>query len=182
MKKPLYRIVSLAIAVLIASSVLAQDEDEKVRAPFWDKVQVGGNLGLNFGTFTYIELAPRVGYRVTDWFVPGVGLSYQYIGNRFEDMSIYSGSVFAQLIPLDMVFGQVELERMALGYKDKFAGDIDRTFFTGSRLLVGGGFRQPLGGNSFAGITILWNVLDDSQPPTNIFPNPIIRAGFMFGL
>lgn len=175
------RVQTLLCMLFLSTSIFAQDnEDEKVRAPFWDKVQLGGNVGLNFGTFTYIEVAPRIGYRVTDWLVPGLGLSYQYVGNRFENMSIYSGSVYTQIVPIEQAFGHIELERMALGHK--LSGDVDRTFFTGTRLLVGGGFRQPLGGNSYAGITILWNVLDATQPPTNIFPNPIIRAGFMIGL
>lgn len=185
------RLICVLCLVFCCNILLAQKEDkEKEKVPFKDRLVTGGNVGLMFGNVTYIEAAPRLGYKVNRWFIPGIGLSSQFIGSRFwnYNFSIYSGSVYAQVFPIQQVFGQVELERMTIGFKWK--GDFPRDFAAGNRLLVGGGFRQQMGSNAYLGLTVLWDLIDhsrplrngDPDPLLNTFPNPIIRAGIMIGL
>lgn len=180
--------IPLILLSIFTLTAVAQDDEGDDNERFVDKLVYGGNLGLNFGTFTYIEAAPRVGYKVTNWFVPGVGLSYQYLGNRFGNYSIVGGSAFARVFPIPQLFGHAELERIAFGYKDQWIDK--RDYLAGTRLLLGGGLQYSLGGSVTAGVTVLWDVIDHSDPLRNgdpdplfgLFPNPIIRAGIMVGM
>ena len=54
--------------------------------PFANRLIVGGIIGFQFGTVTYIEASPIVGYRVSDNFLPGIGLTYQF--TKFNDYYI----------------------------------------------------------------------------------------------
>jgi len=47
---------------------------------------VGGIIGFQFGTITYIEVSPIAGYRLTNSFMPGIGLTYQF--TKFKDYYI----------------------------------------------------------------------------------------------
>ena len=44
---------------------------------------VGGGLGLSFGTQTSVYLAPEVSYAVLEDLHVGLGVSYEYISNRY---------------------------------------------------------------------------------------------------
>lgn len=44
----------------------------------WDKITVGGGLAVNFGSITYIDVSPTVGYYLTDNILAAVGGTYIY--------------------------------------------------------------------------------------------------------
>src|SRR5690554_7446721 len=72
--------------------------------PFKDRLFFGGDLGLSFGTVTYIRVAPIIGYNISPKFAVGGGPSYQYYkDNRYSgyETSIYGGSVFGRYFVLD---------------------------------------------------------------------------------
>ena len=56
-----------------------------------DRLFTGGNLGLQFGTNTAIEVSPILGYFFTNKLSAGIGFSYQYFG--FKD-KMYSSNSF----------------------------------------------------------------------------------------
>ena len=68
----------------------------------------GGNLGLQFGSTTAIDVAPILGYRVTEAFSVGIGATYIYlhINNNYYNYTndIYGGSVFARYNILENFF------------------------------------------------------------------------------
>ena len=51
---------------------------KKSSSNFVDRLRFGGNLSLGFGTYTYINLSPRVHYLVQDNLGVGTGFSYYY--------------------------------------------------------------------------------------------------------
>jgi len=53
---------------------------------FSDRLMVGGIVGFQFGSVTYIEISPIAGYRLSKNFVPGLGLTYQF--TKFNDYYI----------------------------------------------------------------------------------------------
>lgn len=66
-----------------------------------NKFFFGGGFGLNFGTESIITINPEVGYRFTDKFSAGVGISYNYYSyNRVPKFStnIYGGNIFSSYI------------------------------------------------------------------------------------
>ncbi len=75
MKKSIFLFLTLLSFVLVS----AQEEDSYVYGDTkpltnatpsgkdfdWGKVTIGGNLGATFGSITYIEIAPTMGYYLT---------------------------------------------------------------------------------------------------------------------
>ena len=169
--------------VLTAGLVIAQEDTE--RAPWKDRLVLGGNAGFNVNNgIMVIEAAPLVGYRVTDRFTAGTQISYTYY--RFKTSpsnvfttSFYSGSVFTRYFPLDQLFLHQEFERLNLEYWDNTGMPPGYTRGWISRWLVGAGYRQPIGERSALMFMVLWDVIDDDLSP---YTNPIIRGGLVFGI
>lgn len=169
--------------LLISSTSIAQDSLKtrrgSSRAPFWDKVYVGGNIGLQFGTVTFIEVSPLAGYKFTEDFSAGVGITYQYY--RYKDnfydfeTNVYGARVFGRYLFTDNLFGHVEYEHLSLEAFDFFPR---RRVEVGS-LLAGGGYMQRLGANSAIVAMILYNFTESVYTP---YQNPIIRIGVNIGL
>ena len=53
--------------------VNAKPTQQSSRSNFWDRTRFGGNLGLSFGTFTYINVSPRMYYLATEKLWLGAG-------------------------------------------------------------------------------------------------------------
>ena len=146
-----------------------------------DKLIFGGNVGLQFGSETRIDVSPEVGYKITDRFVSGVGLTYEYYSSRYFDFNtvLYGGKVFSRYLFFENIFGQIEYEALSLEskYFDVQNLHADSERFIINSVFVGGGFRQPIGKNSAFLTTVLWNLNDTPDSP---YSNPIIRIGFTF--
>lgn len=171
------------ILLLLSNFAIAQDslKIKKHRPPtdFWDDVYFGGNVGLQFGTSTFIEVSPLAGYKFTEKFSAGVGITYQYYHykDNFYDFetNVYGARVFGRYMFTDYLFGHVEYEYLSLEAFDFFPR---RRVDVGS-LLGGGGYMQRLGANSAIFAMILYNFTESVYTP---YQNPIIRVGINFGL
>lgn len=167
---------ALIIAFLCFICIPSYGQDE-----YWtDKIYVGGNLGLGFGDITYVDVSPIVGYRITDRFSSGVGVSYLYFRDtRFDyETSTIGGSVFSRYNLSDQIFLHLEYQRQT--YKARSISlDVESQRISVPYLLVGGGYTQPMGANSALFVSILYDVIED---PNSLYRNPIIRAGVTFGL
>ena len=149
-----------------------------------DRLYIGGNVGLLFGSTTLIELSPQVGYRLTDKFVPGIGITYIYQnfrqGSLHYENSVYGGSIFSKYFFTEKFFGHVEYEMLNVEYPiygPNLVPMIDRKWI--SSFYIGGGYSQPLGERGFAQIMILFELIQDPFYPY-YRSNPIIRIGFGF--
>lgn len=144
-----------------------------------DNVVVGGGFGLQFGTITLVEVSPTVAYRFTDNFLTGIGGRYTYFEDNTTGLSfstnIYGGSIFSQYFFLDNFLAHTEYEilNLQVGFNENNRANVSSFF-------VGGGYRSPLGANSYATIIILYDLNDDINSP--YVSNPIIRFGFAIGL
>jgi hypothetical protein len=183
-----------------------------------NRMVFGGNLGLTFGSVTNIYVAPSVGYRITDKFAAGISLGYNYFRqkegyytyniNTNEEMyrplsqSIYTGSVWARYIVIPNIMVQAEFEMNNLGYytsDDGFHPDKDGWMMPGKKrvtvpsMLLGGGFRQPIGEHTSMYIMAMYDVLQNIPSNTRLdntgarysispYANRVdIRVGFMLG-
>ncbi len=178
------------IAVLFSSSAIAQNpepvfEDDK----FKDRIYLGGNFGLMFGTFTFVDVSPLVGYRVTNDFSVGLGATYIYWSGSYRTFSgnqvnyksnIYGGRVFARHNVFKNYFLHAEYESLNFQFYNPLAGagELQREWVPG--LMLGGGLFQPLGRRSGINMMVLYNVLHDNirSPYNSPF---IIRAGITGG-
>jgi hypothetical protein len=160
----------------------AQFEDIPVKElNFRERIFWGGNLGLQFGNLTFIDVSPLVGYRFTDKISAGPGISYMYYRENFRGFApfsttIYGGRVFGRYHFRPNMFGHAEYEVLNLEYYSIFTNGVERANIPS--FLVGGGFRQPLGGRLFMNLLALFNL---NPHPLSPYSNPVIRMGFGHG-
>jgi len=169
--------------MLFSTTAYCQFADETEGSDWKDRVYFGGNLGLQFGTITNVEVSPLVGYRVTDKFSAGLGVTYIYYkieysnGQEFET-DIYGGRIFARRNLTEQIFLYGEFESLNLEFFNTSDLTVTREWVPG--LFLGGGYFMPLGRNAGFSAMALYNVIyDDLKSPYN---SPlIIRVGFTVG-
>ena len=133
----------------------------------------GGSLGANIGNTTFIDVSPLIGYRITEAFSIGAGYTFNYISGNGQSVTLNGLRSLARYDVLPTLFLQAEVE----GLRYTFNGQ-EGQFVT--RLPVGGGYRQRMGGNSFFVIEALYDLLYDEAD--NLYPNPLIlRMGGTIG-
>jgi len=146
---------------------------------------------LSFGSSTFIEVAPMLGYHVSDRLIVGLGPHYIYQPVKATPMYPYSYTThifglkgFAryalitnaeEFLPINLfsdLFVHVEYEGMSLE-DDYSAPDANREIY--SLFLVGAGFNQRLGMYNSVSFMVLWDINETSSSP---YSNPIFRIGF----
>jgi hypothetical protein len=181
--------LSLGMLLLLVPDASAQKEESDnpyAGLPFKDRIFIGGDFGLSFGAFTYIRIAPMLGYNVNERLAVGAGPSYQYFSdNRFTPKftsSIYGGGTFARYFIFESVFLQADLE--ILNLEERFPridpnGEFFRDRVTIPVLFLGGGYSQRVGSSGFF-IGIFYDVIGDPNSP---YPdNVALRLGGFIGL
>lgn len=183
----------LSFAVSIMTLVcFAQDEEteEKKKGFQRDKVFVGGNFGLGFGTYTVINVSPQIGYRFTDLFAAGAGVNFQYLSIK-QDMGagpyrtsqgVVGLNVFGRAYPIKQFMLQLQPEANYIFGKLKYL-DTNEEYKTNTEiipsLLAGGGLVIPSG----RGAMILSVFYDLLQRPNAPYGNrPFLNFTFNVGL
>jgi hypothetical protein len=181
----------LVVLSLITSLAYSQDREQqparqsplvKDKPKFKDRLFFGGNIGLSFGSLTFINLAPTIGYKITDRFGMGVGPVYSYYNDRRfvnykYETHIYGGRTFAQYQVLESVMLYSELEMINIEVPNLLFTKLIRQNIPS--LFVGGAYTQSMGNNSAVMLMLLYNVLESDY---QIYENPLIRVGFNFGM
>jgi len=157
-------------------------------SPFKDRLFFGGNLGLQFGSATYVDVSPLVGYRLTEKLDIGVGATYIYYKIKetayFLDgyeTSIYGGRVFSRYHFMENIFAHVETEVLNMEVPKAITGNSNNYSLVRDNvisILGGGGYAQPIGENSAILMMVLWNFNEDPNSP---YLNPIFRIGINAG-
>ena len=168
--------VLLGFFCLCCLSITAQQSKKS----FGQRLVFGGGLGAQFGDVTIIEVAPTIGYKVTDNLIAGLGGKYIYLNDKFFNYktNIYGGSVFTQYYFLQNFVAHSEVEVLNLEVFDQILDKkAERRNVTS--VLVGGGVRFSTGTNSAIIMMILWNLNETIYSP---YANPIFRFGFAIGI
>lgn len=187
MKK--FRFILLTMGCLILGATLkAQSSENPYKGvAFKDRITVGGDLGLSFGSqLTYIRVAPVLGYLVSPKFTIGAGPSFQYWEDRrfmpSLETTIYGGSTFGRFFVLEQLFLQAEFEVLNLeeiNYSPT-SDFSDRERTTIPVFFVGGGYSQRSAGGSGFFIAVMYDLIGDLNSP---YPNDIVfRVGGFIGL
>ena len=120
----------------------------------------GGNVGLSFGTYTRINVSPKIGYRLDNRWIAGVGGTYQYleIDDRFGEFydRIYGGNIFTnyRIFNSFLLVGRYELLNVKV--HPVFSLNPYRTWQPGT--LIGLGYRQGTGGKVLFDINLMYNL------------------------
>lgn len=151
------------------------------------RIIFGGGFGFGFGNVTNINVAPLVGYRISDRFSAGVGMGYQYmrVKNYFSvfdassntvykpfTANIYSPSVWMRYVLWNNIFAHVEYEHNFMSFKEYYNNYTVSTDilsrdvkYNAPSLLVGGGIRQPLSDRVSIIFQGLYDVIQDEKSP-----------------
>ena len=145
-----------------------------------NRIFTGGDFGMQFGSQTYIQIAPLIGYRLTEDFSAGITGKYIYYNlknsNYNYKTNIYGGGIFTRYNILEEIFLHAEFEALSLEVPTSVY-EINRRIVSG--LFLGAGYRQFIGEFSSLNLMILFDVIEDKYSP---YQNPQIRIGFDFGL
>lgn len=152
------------------------------------RIIFGGGFGLGFGNVTNVNVAPVVGYRITDRFSAGVGMGYQYVRvkdgfpglfdennnlvNKPKTFNAYAPNVWTRYVLWNNVFAHLEYEHniitMKRYYNDysKGTGILSETLkIDAPALLIGGGIRQPVSDRVSILFQAMYDVLQDQNSP-----------------
>lgn len=177
----------------------AKDTDDDGDKPykFKDHLVVGGNFGVGFSNGWYLNISPRVGYRLFDGFILGVGGTYVLSQIKYGNFNItnhvYGGAVFARYAPfvkmdidfLSNLYLHTEFEQLWFKQNQngfEYSGPTSPGFF------VGGGYSTNFGKGAGFTVDVLYNILwvDCNNPAADRcspYSSPlVIRAGFTYGL
>lgn len=167
MKKFLFTLLIVALG----SVVMAQNQNDiDERSDWQERIFFGGNMGLQFGSQTYVNLSPTMGYRLNNMVSVGVGVSYIYQKVFNFSRTHYGANTFTRVNITDQIFGMAQYERLSVdvGIEGRRLGL--------SSMLVGGGIQQPLGGNAIASFTVLYNLSYREGEPS-VYNSPIVIGG-----
>lgn len=197
--KLIIRIVFTILIVLSVSPIYSQVKEEKPEK-FSDRFFYGGSLGLMFGTFTQVDIAPVGGIWIFPQWSLGLGGRYSFYSQRTIFMNtpnqtyrshLWGGSVFTQILPIPdfseiipnsfkggLLF-HAEYEKL---YIDRRILDPIHSIETGKTwvdlILIGGGYRQKIGDKAAFNIMVLWQIVQDGMSP---YPqNPLFRVNITF--
>jgi hypothetical protein len=167
----------LLLSISAKSQSLVAPSGDTKKESFRDRLILTGNAGASFGSYTYVQLSPMIGYKTTKRWINGVGVNFMYWQQRQQRaQSIYGGILWSRLSISQMIFLQSNFEILNREWYDPFR----RYYRVNVPIwLVGGGVN--LNGNGRSGVTamVLWDVIGDSKSP---YTNPLIRFGIQFGL
>lgn len=184
MKCSLKSVLFVLVFFYGATSMAQNGNEIDESSGFRDRVFIGGNLGLSFGDVTNIQIAPIVGYRVTNAFSIGLGPQYQYTRIKFNGGSDltsnnYGFNAFARYNVYDPFFIQAEYEYLNF---ELFRQDLTSFRDNFSSVLIGGGISQPIGARAFFNLTVLYNLSYDQSEPFQPYDSPlVVRAGINLG-
>ncbi len=134
---------------------MSQDDEEK--PSFWQRTYFGGSFSLQFGSFTYIDVSPMMGYGFTDRFSAGLGITYRYVKDNYwnYDYNVYGGRLFTRYGIFENVFLHGEYE--FLNWQNVYSLEREWT----NAAFIGGGYSTHLGAQKGAQIYILYNLAYD---------------------
>lgn len=141
MKTNIIKTVLLLIFTTCNIFVSHSQNSTKIQPNFWDNVQFGGGLGLNFSKeFTDITIAPGAIYNFNEFFSAGAGLQYSYVDfkNNYKS-NVFGASILGLVNPLPEIQISAELEQIHASIHYGYLNEKDQ--FWNTNLFLGVGFR-----------------------------------------
>ena len=172
-----------------ARKAAEQHAEQYTKLFIYSGVGLGYSSYYGFSNFNF-SISPAIGYRVTDRFAigPGISYAYNYYGQDYGNgtkssvsTSSFGAKVFAQFRVIDQFFIHAEFEStkaqfLAVDQYNNYVGTVTRTVQTP---LAGVGYRSQISNRAAADIVLLYNFQDNYN---SIYPNPVIRFNFLFNI
>jgi hypothetical protein len=183
------RITILIICVFyVSSTVISGQAKKEQKPPLRERMFFGGSFGLQFGTYTNINVTPIVGLWVRPRIAIAAGPNFTYYKDPYYETTMYGGNGYVQFVPVKDInnaipiglhmgiFLHLEDELLSL---ESAVWDPTNTSkrFTVNTLLGGFGISQQLGTRSSINLMFLWTLTDSGYA---LYNNPEIRISFSF--
>lgn len=174
------KIIIICFLICTYSYSWAQQDSTKTntKPPITDRLFFGGDLGLLFGTTTLIDVSPIVGIKVTENISLGGGPIFQYYSFRTTsgtfETTTYGGRGLGRYYFSQQFFAHIEYQQLSLESIDRFTNQIRRVGVPVG--LIGGGYLQEIGGNTYINLQVLFDVINDINAP---YASPILRGGII---
>jgi hypothetical protein len=166
------------------TNAMTAEEKRKERL---NKLRIGGNFGMQFGAYTYINVSPTAGYLVAKNRLE-LGGGPIFIYQRYRYSSLYSYSFFvygADAYARGFLYKGLYLEARYDPVNKPSYYNTDRRLWV-HHLLLGAGYAAPIGKIGVFNISMLYNVLNNNESIyRGTFSDKvplIINMGFGFGL
>lgn len=168
------------VGCLVPQLVLAQATVGTSAATASD-IFYGGTIGMGFGDVSYFELSPMIGKHLTPQVSIGGSVMYRWRSDDRYSQELntedYGATIFGRYRVTPNAYLQAEYEYLDYEYY-KLNLTTERSDF--SSFLAGGGLSQPIGENSSAFVTVLYNFSYDE--PDSPYDEPwVFRVGVGVG-
>lgn len=135
-----------------------------------NKWYFGGNFTFTFGSYTSIGIWPLAAYKIVPKLSIGIQPGYEYLkydsyGGEYET-SNYGIRVFSRYRVIPQAYIHAEYASINYGYQTPVVGG----GYEDSRewvpfVFLGAGFSQRIGGNAYAYVQVLFDVLNSDKSP-----------------
>ncbi len=142
LRKGIASLLFIFILLLHFEIAAQQTPESEAKSNFWKNVQIGGGLGLGFGSgYTNIAVAPSAIYNVNKYVAVGVGVQYSYLKQKdFYNSSLYGVSIIGLFNPIEQVQLSLELEQLRANVKAEGYNSFSDNFWN-TGLFFGAGYR-----------------------------------------
>jgi hypothetical protein len=183
-------IIVLLLLLVPITDIFSQNQRRREEPPpIRERIFFGGNLGLQFGTITNVQISPIVGLWVLPRVIVAGGPNFTYYQDPYDKTMIYGGKFYSefflirdlsQVLPLGGQTGIfLHLEDEVLSLESDYWGNQSTTAerFTINTVLAGGGISQQIGSRSYINFMVLWAL---NESIYTVYSNPEIRVSFSF--
>jgi hypothetical protein len=169
-------------------SITSGQTTREQKPPLRERMFFGGSLGLQFGTYTNINVTPIVGLWVRPRVAIAAGPNFTYYKDPYFETTMYGGNAYVQYVPLkDLnnlvpiglhmgIFIHLEDELLSL---ESAVWDPQQSGkrFNVNTVLGGFGISQQMGARAAINLMFLWTLTDSGYA---LYNNPEIRISFSF--
>ena len=185
----LKKIIFVTLILLFSSfSIISGQRTKDAPPPLRDRLFFGGNLGLQFGSVTNIQISPIVGLWLLPRLAVAAGPEYWFFKYLDAKTTIYGGKAYLQyvvvqdlgsVIPIGAHTGIfLHLEDEMLSLESAYWNPVTTSNrFVVNSIMAGGGISQQIGSRSSINIMALWALNDSGYL---LYSNPEIRVSFSF--
>jgi hypothetical protein len=183
------KITILTISILFASvSVTSAQKVKEQKPPLRERIFFGGNLGLQFGTYTNIHITPIVGLWVMPRIAVAAGPNFTYYKDPYYETTMYGGNAYVEFVPVRDINNALQIGLhmgIFLHLEDELLSLESAVWdpqnpskrFSANTLLGGFGISQQLGTRSSINLIFLWTLTNSGYA---LYNNPEIRVSFNF--
>ncbi|WP_157364381.1 alpha-ketoglutarate decarboxylase [Winogradskyella endarachnes] len=123
----------LSIILICFFTLFSFGQGSDTKSKFWNNVEFGGGLGLNFGDgFFSTAVSPNALYRFSPYIATGVGLNFSYSSQKDVFKStVLGGSVIGLFNPYELLQVSTEFEQLHVSrdFNQNFVSNLDDDYW-----------------------------------------------------